>query len=73
VVFAIFLLVLSALGLLGYLGYTLIGLVGTNQDTFLGQSVHVTFSPNIGLIMSILGCAAALYAGILILRQKSTS
>jgi hypothetical protein len=72
-VFAIFLLVLSALGLLGYLGFTLIGLIGTNEDTLFGESVRLTYSPNIGLIMSILGCAAALYAGILIVRGGSTS
>lgn len=72
-VFAIFLLVLSALGLLGYVAFTGFGFVGFNQGSVFGASVHVTYSPNIGLIMSILGCAAALYAGILIVRGGSTS
>jgi hypothetical protein len=68
----IILLSLAALGFLGYLGFTAIGAVGINQsDGF--ETIHETFSPNIGLIMSLLGCAAAAYAGFLIVRGKSVA
>jgi hypothetical protein len=70
--FKIVLLALSALGILGYLGFTLIGIVGFTQTAGLGVSAHETWSPNVGLIMSILGCAACIYAGIAFLRQPST-
>jgi len=71
-ILGIILLALSALGFLGYLGFTAIGAVGIDQsDGF--ETIHETFSPNIGLIMSLLGCAAAAYAGFLILRQRSAT
>ena len=67
--FKIILLALSALGILGYLGFTVLGIVGFNQTAGLGVSAHETYSPNVGLILSILGCAACIYAGIAFLRQ----
>jgi len=70
--FGIILLCLSALGLLGYLGFTAIGAIGISQsDGF--ETIHETFSPNIGLILSLLGCIAAGFAGFQIIRQRPAS
>jgi uncharacterized membrane protein len=52
-------LVLSGLGALGYLGFAAAGLAGFQEQSDLGYSVTVTFSPSIGLILAILGCVAA--------------
>jgi hypothetical protein len=52
-------LVLSGLGVLGYGGFAAAGLAGFQDQTDLGYSVTVTFSPSIGLILAIGGCLAA--------------
>jgi uncharacterized membrane protein len=52
-------LVLSGLGVLGYGGFAAAGLVGFQDQTDLGYSVTVTYSPSIGLILAIGGCLAA--------------
>jgi hypothetical protein len=67
--YAIALVILSVLGFLGYTGFAAIGAVGTTQTDALGFSATVTYSPDIGLIMAILGCAAAAVGAILVLRQ----
>jgi hypothetical protein len=55
---------LSALGALGYAITIVAGLAGiTEQDPF-GDSVKVTFSPGIGILLALAGCAAAAVAGI---------
>jgi uncharacterized membrane protein len=52
-------LVLSGLGVFGYGGFAAAGLVGFQDQTDLGYSVTVTYSPSIGLILAIGGCLAA--------------
>lgn len=57
-------LCLSALGLLGYAITIATGLAGvTEQDPF-GDPVKITFSPGIGILLALAGCAAATVAGI---------
>lgn len=70
-VFGIPALALSILGFLGYVGFTVVGAAGVSQATGLGYSEKVTFSPSIGLIMAILGCAAAGFGAISALRHAS--
>ena len=57
-------LVLSGIGVLGYVGFAAAGLVGFQDQTDLGSSVTITYSPSIGLILAILGCAAAAVGSI---------
>jgi len=55
---------LSALGTLGYAITIVAGLAGvTEQDPF-GDSVTITFSPGIGILLALAGCVAAAAAGI---------
>jgi hypothetical protein len=61
------LLVLSGLGLLGYVIFTAIGAAGVNQSG--GFGTKVTYSPSVGIILAILGCAAAVVGSILVLRR----
>jgi hypothetical protein len=57
-------LCLSALGGLSYAITIVAGLVGiTEQDPF-GDTVTVAFSPGIGVLLALAGCAAAAVAGI---------
>jgi hypothetical protein len=62
------LLVLSAVGVLGYLGFAAAGLAGFQDQTDLGP-VTITYSPSIGLILAVLGCAAAAVGSILLLTR----
>jgi hypothetical protein len=63
------LLALSGLGFLGYGGFMLIGLEGVqNQDPIFGTTGKLTFSPNIGLVLSIGGAATVALAAIRALR-----
>ena len=52
-------LVLSGLGVLGYVGFAAAGLLGFQEQSDVGYSVTVTYSPSIGLILAIGGCLAA--------------
>jgi len=62
-------LCLAALGALGYAITIVAGLAGiTEQDPF-GFPVKVTFSPGIGILLALAGCAAACVAGISSLRH----
>lgn len=62
-------LCLSALGALGYAITIVAGLSGiTEQDPF-GFPVKVTFTPGIGILLALAGCAAACAAGIRSLRH----
>lgn len=57
-------LCLSGLGALGYAITIVAGLAGiTEQDPF-GFPVKVTFSPGIGILLALAGCAAACAAGV---------
>ncbi len=67
-VLAVLLLGLSALGLIGYVGFAWLGLAGFSTPDGLGGQVRTAYSPNIGLYLSILGCAAAIYGAIRICR-----
>jgi hypothetical protein len=58
-VLAIALLLLAGLMGLGYLAFAAAGIVGVQEPTGFGSTTTVNFSPNIGLIVTILGCAAA--------------
>jgi hypothetical protein len=66
---AITLLIVAGLGTLGYIIFTAVGFSGVTQDDGFGLSQKVTFSPSIGLILSILGCLAAVYGAIRALRS----
>jgi hypothetical protein len=57
-------LCLSVLGALGYAITIVAGLAGiTEQDPF-GFPVNVTFTPGIGILLALAGCAAACVAGV---------
>jgi hypothetical protein len=64
-------LCLAILGTLGYLTFTAIGEAGYKQVTALGVSTTVTFSPSIGLILSIAGCVAAVVGAIRVIRHRN--
>ena len=57
-------LCLSALGALGYAITIVAGLVGTTEQDPFGDSVTVTFSPGIGILLALAGCVAACVAAI---------
>jgi hypothetical protein len=56
---AILTLIIAGLAVLELGGFILAGIVGTNETDPFGSSVHVNFSPQIGIFVSILGCVAA--------------
>lgn len=64
-------LCLAILGTLGYVIFAAIGEAGYKQTTTLGFSGTVTFSPSIGLILSILGCVAAVIGAIRVIRHRN--
>jgi hypothetical protein len=55
---------LSGLGALGYTSFIALGILGLPQQDSLGDSYTVTFSPAIGVLLSVAGCVAAFYAAI---------
>ena len=57
-------LCLSALGALGYAITIAAGLAGVTEQDPLGDSVKITFSPGIGILLAVAGCVAAAVAGI---------
>lgn len=64
-------LCLAVLGTLGYVIFTAIGEAGYKQTNGLGFSTTVTFSPSVGLILSILGCIAAVIGAIRVIRHRN--
>jgi hypothetical protein len=52
-------LCLSALGALGYAITIVAGMAGITEQDPLGYSVTVTFSPGIGILLALAGCAGA--------------
>lgn len=69
--FAIPMLVLSALGILGYGVFTIAGFSGVQESDGFGGTSNVTFTPNIGLILLLLGCVAVLVGSIKALRHAT--
>ena len=63
---------LSGLGCLGYAGFIALGIVGWPANDGLGDSYTVTFSPNIGVLLSLAGCVAASFAAIRSLQDRES-
>ena len=63
-------LAVAALTLLILGGIVLAGIVGTDEADGFGGSVHVNYSPQIGIFVSILGCVAAGIGAIMSLRSR---
>lgn len=63
-------LVLAILAVLDQGGFLLAGLVGADETDGFGDTVHVTFSPHIGIFLAILGCLAAGIGAIMSLRRR---
>jgi hypothetical protein len=57
-------LCLVALGALGYAITIVAGLAGVTEQDPLGFPVKITFSPGIGILLALAGCAVAGIAGI---------
>lgn len=72
-VLAIVLLLLTGLMGLGYLGIAAAGAIGVQEPTDFGSTVTVNYSPNIGLVLSIVGCAAAGVGAIIALVQANSA
>lgn len=63
-------LVMAILAVLDQGGFLLAGLAGSDQTDPLGDTVHVTFSPHIGIFLSLLGCVAAGAGAVMSLRRR---
>lgn len=63
-------LIVAGLTLLTLCGFVLSGIVGADQADPLGDTVHVNFSPQIGIFISILGCVAAGIGAIIFFRRR---
>jgi hypothetical protein len=63
-------LIVAILAVLDIGGFLLAGTVGSDQTDSFGDTVHVTFSPHIGIFVAVLGCAAAGIGAILSLRRR---
>jgi hypothetical protein len=63
-------LVLAVLAVLDQGGFLVAGIVGSDQTDSFGDTVHVTFSPHIGIFVALLGCAAAGIGAIMSLRRR---
>lgn len=60
----------AALTLLTLGGIVLAGIVGADESDGFGGTVHVNYSPQIGIFVSILGCVAAGIGAIMSLRNR---
>jgi hypothetical protein len=67
---AILALISGGLTLLTFAGIIVAGVVGIDETDPFGSSVHVSFSPNIGIILSIIGCIAAGSGAIMSLQHR---
>jgi hypothetical protein len=67
---AILALVLAILAVLDQGGFLLAGLVGADETDGFGDTVHVNFSPHIGIFLAILGCVAAGIGAVMSLRRR---
>jgi hypothetical protein len=70
---AVPLAVLFGLGALGHGGFAVVGLVGFQDQEDLDFPVRVTYSPSIGLVLSVLGCVLAAAGAIGMLRAATAS
>jgi hypothetical protein len=50
--------------------FVLSGIVGADETDPFGDAVHVNFSPQIGIFISILGCVAAGIGAIIFFRRR---
>lgn len=56
--------IVAGLTMLTLAGFVVAGIVGTDEEGIFG-SVHVNFSPQIGIFISMLGCVAAGVGGMM--------
>jgi hypothetical protein len=63
-------LIVAILAVLDQGGFLLAGLVGSDQTDNLGDTVHVNFTPHLGIFVAILGCVAAGIGAIMSLRRR---
>jgi hypothetical protein len=63
-------LVVAILGVLDIGGFLLAGIAGSDQTDPFGDTVHVNFTPHIGIFVAILGCVAAGIGAIMSLRRR---
>ena len=62
--------IVAVLAVLDIGGFLLAGLAGADETDPLGDTVHVNFSPHIGIFLAILGCVAAGIGAIMSLRRR---
>ena len=62
--------VVSGLGALGYAGFIAAGMIGWPMQDSFGDSYTVTFSPDIGVLLSVAGCVAASLAAVRLLKHR---
>jgi len=67
---AILALILAGLAVLTLAGITLAGIVGSDETDAFGNTVHVNLSPQIGILISIVGCVAAGIGAIMSFRHR---
>jgi hypothetical protein len=63
-------LIIAGLAVLTLGSIILAGIVGADETDPFGSSVHVNFSPQIGIFISILGCVAAGIGAIMSFRRR---
>jgi hypothetical protein len=66
---AIAALITSLTGLAGYFLFTIAGFIGISSQDDYGPA-NVTWNPNIGILLSILGCAACALAAFVMIRTR---
>lgn len=64
-------LCLCCLGALGYVAFIATGIIGWPVQDSLGNSYTVTFSPDIGILLAVAGCAGGSYAATRALKQRA--
>jgi hypothetical protein len=63
-------IIVAGLTVLTLGGFIIAGIVGINEAGVFGSSVHVNWSPQIGMFISILGCAVAGIGAIMSFRRR---
>jgi hypothetical protein len=63
-------LIIAGLTVLTLVGFIIAEIVGTDENDPVGGPVHVSFSPQIGIVISILGCVAAGIGAIMSFRRR---
>lgn len=67
---AIVALIIACMTALEFVVFIAGGLVGTDESDPFGSTVHVNFTPGIGIFLAILGCAAAGIGAIMSFRRR---